>query len=272
MSEGESVEDEAWYVNSLARGLAVLLAFSERREAMSTSQIAEACGMSRAAARRFLLTLEELGYLRSVNNRFVLSVKALNLGYAYLSSTGVTDLIQPSLEKLTSDCGETCSLAILDDGEVVYIARTPTQRMISLRVGIGSRIPAYASSLGKAILAFLDEGELRRVLSSIRLKRLTEHTITDQAAFMDELQNVRRNGYAVTVSELEYGVASIAVPILGSTGAVVAAVNVSTQANMYDAGSLSEKFLGPLKSAKQQIEAALKAAPNFSLGLSQSTR
>lgn len=265
MVKQEKAEGEAWFVASLARGLSVLLAFSEQRKALSTSEIAESCGMSRAAARRFLLTLTELGYLRAVDNRFVMSVKALNLGYAYLSSTGVVDLIQPSLETLTDKCGETSSLAILDGTEVIYVARTPTRRMISLRVGIGSRIPAYASSLGKAILAFMDEDELSPILEAIKLERLTDQTITDKTRFRQELKAVRENGFAVTVSELEYGVASIAVPIMDPIGRVVAAVNISTHVSIHERDVLADRFLRPLQAAKLQVESALKLLPNTSL-------
>lgn len=260
-------DTETWFVTSLARGLSVMQAFTKRREALSTSEVAEICGMSRAAARRFLLTLKELGFLRTVDNRYLLSVKALDLGYAFLSSTGVVDLVQPALEKLTASCGETSSMAILDGGEVVYVARTPTRRMISLRVGIGSRIPAYASSLGKAILAFLDDNDLTRLLETIELKKLTDQTITDRVLFRKELEAVRRDGYAITVSELEYGVVSIAVPILDGHNRVVAAVNISTQATLYNSDTLPSLFLKPLQTSKLEIESAIRALPNLSIEL-----
>lgn len=223
--------------------------------------------MSRAAARRFLMTLTALGYLKATDNRFSLTVKMLDFGHAYLTSIGAVDLVQPSLEELTATCGETSSLAVLDDLEVVYLARTPTRRRITLRVGIGSRIPAYASSLGKAILAYLDQDELGRILKSLDFRRLTDQTITDVNRFKEVLETVRRNGYAVTVSELEYGVASIAVPIVGFNGKVVAAVNVSTHTSGDDIRRLTHDLLPPLTKAKHEIESALKALPNFSPGL-----
>ena len=267
MEQSTSSENEPWFVNSLARGISVLLAFSENREALRTTDVAEICGMSRAAARRFLMTLTALGYLRSTGNRFSLTAKMLDFGHAYLTSIGAVDLVQPLLEELTAACGETSSLAVLDDLDVVYLARTPTRRRITLRVGIGSRIPAYASSLGKAILAYLDQGEIDRILASLDFRQLTDQTITDVDRFKEVLETVRRNGYAVTVSELEYGVASIAVPILGYRGKVVAAVNVSTHTSGDDTDRLPRAFLPPLTKAKREIEAALKALPNFAAGL-----
>lgn len=265
MNEANSAEDQTWYVTSLARGLAVLLAFSQRQAALSTSDVAEICGLSRAAARRFLMTLTHLGYLRTVGNRYVLSVKSLDLGYAYLSTSGSVDLIQPCLEDLSATCSETSSLGILDDGQVIYIARTPTRRRIALRVGIGSRIPVYASSLGKAILAFMDDREVDALIGILDLKPLTDRTITDPARLRKELRTVRRTGYAVAVSELEPGVASIAVPIRNQDNRVIAAINVSTHESVHAPDSLAEKFLEPLLATKRQIEAALVALPHVSL-------
>ena len=263
--DDEAIESEAWYVNSLARGLKVLLAFSQRQEALSTSEVAELTGLSRAATRRFLMTLRYLGYLRSVDNRFVLSAKALDLGYAYLSTSGIVELVQPILETLSATCSETSSLAILEGEEVIYVARTPTRRMIALRVGIGSRIPAYASSLGKAILAFTEQAEADALIETFELKALTPKTIADPALFREEIRTVRANGYAVTASELEVGVASIAVPIMASDGSVIAALNISTHESIHAPQDLRDKFLEPLLNTKADIEAALSAVPHLTL-------
>lgn len=263
MQDHNSDETPPWFVTSLARGLEVMKAFSTRREPLSTTEVAEICGLSRAATRRFLLTLTELGYLKSSGSRYLLSVRALDLGYAYLSSNGVVELVQPVLEELTATCGETSSMAILDQGEIVYIARTPTRRMVMLRVGIGSRIPAHASSLGKAILAFLDPAECNRVVDGINFSKLTDKTITDRQELTASLSAVRRNGYATTVSELDYGVASIAVPILRPDGNVVAAINVSTSAMSFDREGLVQNFIAPLQRAKADIESAIRTLPNL---------
>ena len=174
--------------------------------------------------------------------------------------------MQPLLDSLSASCGETASIAILDGLDVVYVARTPTKRMISLRVGIGSRIPIHASALGKAILAFMPPEDVETLLADSALKPLTDKTETNSAEFRKTLAEVRRKGFAVAISELEYGVISIAVPLLDGRGKVAAAMNISTQATIVDPDTLEERYLSHLRITKQAIEAALLALPNQSLG------
>ena len=221
-------EPSGQYVQSLARGLSVIRAFGRDRPSMTLSDIAEATQLTRATARRFLLTLVELGYVRADGRLFVLTPRVLELGFSYLSGLALPEIVGPHLEQLSRRLNESASASVLDDGDIVYIARVPARRIMTVSITVGTRFPAHATSMGRVLLAGLGDDDLERYLSSIARTALTESTITDAVALRDTLHQVREQGWALVDQELEQGLRSIAAPLRGADGAVVAAINVST--------------------------------------------
>ncbi|MET0844121.1 MAG: IclR family transcriptional regulator C-terminal domain-containing protein [Mycetocola sp.] len=221
-------EPSGQYVQSLARGLSVIRAFGRDRPSMTLSDIAEATQLTRATARRFLLTLIELGYVRADGRLFVLTPRVLELGFSYLSGLALPEIVGPHLEQLSRRLNESASASVLDDGDIVYIARVPARRIMTVSITVGTRFPAHATSMGRVLLAGLGDDDLERYLSSIARAALTESTITDAVALRDTLDQVREQGWALVDQELEQGLRSIAAPLRGADGAVVAAINVST--------------------------------------------
>ncbi|MET1043137.1 MAG: IclR family transcriptional regulator C-terminal domain-containing protein [Microbacteriaceae bacterium] len=217
------------YVQSLARGLSVIRAFSAESPAMTLADIARATGLTRATARRFLLTLEELGYVRADERAYSLTPRVLELGFSYLSSLSLTDVAQPHLETLSRAVGESTSASVLDGGDIVYIARVAARRIMTVNITIGTRFPAHATSMGRVLLGGLPADELERFLIGFHAESLTPHTITTRDALLDELGQVREQGWALVDQELEYGLRSLAAPVRRA-GQVVAAINVSTVA------------------------------------------
>lgn len=246
-------------MQSLQRGLLVIRALSSA-EPLALSEVARRTGLSRAAARRFLITLEHLEYVRQSSGRFELTPRVLELGYAYLSSLTLPEVAQPHLERLAEDIHESSSVSVLDGDEVVYVARVPTRRIMSVTISVGTRFPAYATSMGRVLLADLPDEELRAALSRADLRKLTSRTITSRPALANEIGRIREQGYALVNEELEPGLRSIAVPIHDASGAVSAAVNVSTQASRTTAEELRRRLLPPLRETALSIERDLGAA------------
>ncbi|MEV4578696.1 IclR family transcriptional regulator [Nonomuraea jabiensis] len=247
------------HVQSLARGLAVIRAFSATDPELTLSQVARATGLSRAAARRFLLTLEDLGYVRSDGRLFSLTPRVLELGYAYLSSLSLPEVADPHLERLAAEVHESASVAVLDGEDVVYVARVATARIMRVAISIGTRFPAYCTSMGRVLLAALPPAELDAYLEGASLRRLTSHTIVLPAALRAELGKVRGRGWAMVDQELEEGLRSIAVPIRDRSGRTVAAVNVSTHASRTTLQAARRDLLPPLLATAAKIEADLAA-------------
>jgi IclR family pca regulon transcriptional regulator len=216
------------FVQSLERGLAIIRVFSAERPSMTVSEIAQALDLTRAAVRRFLLTLGELGYVYGKNNRFELTPRVLELGYAYLSAMSFPDIALPRLEQLVAETGEASEGSILDGGDVVYVVRVPGPALMTISVNIGARRPAYATAMGRALLANLPPTDLDAYLGTYQLAPVLPRTITDVDAFRAELDRVRRDGYALVDQELEEGLVAIAVPVHDRTGRVRAAINLST--------------------------------------------
>jgi IclR family pca regulon transcriptional regulator len=258
---------EPWFVLSLARGLSVIRAFSGAERGLRVSEVAQACGLSRAAARRFVLTLIELGYVTSREDRYFLRPTALDLGYAYLSSMQLDTVVQPELDDVSARTGESCSLAVLNGGQVLFVARAPARRMIKIHIGVGSRLPAQATSLGKVLLAHLAPARLDGVLAGIDFVRYTEDTIVDPAGLRRELEQVRDRGYSTVFGELEGDVASVAVPVFGAHGTVVAAVNASTYTSRLREEGAIAALLEHLRRAADRIGGALRASPHLGLNL-----
>ncbi|MFN3707447.1 IclR family transcriptional regulator C-terminal domain-containing protein [Microcella sp.] len=220
--------ESADVVQSFARGIAVIRAFDAEHSELTLSDVAQRAGISRAAAGRLLHTLETLGYVRAHERRFALTPRVLELGYSYLSGLTLPAIAQPHLEALSRELDESSSLAILDDADIVYIARVPTRRIMSVTITIGTRFPAWATSLGRVLLAALPADDRGALLDAVDRRPLTPDTVTERAALEAELDRVASAGWALVDGELDEGVRSIAAPVRDARGLVVAAVNVST--------------------------------------------
>jgi IclR family pca regulon transcriptional regulator len=240
------------YVQTLARGLAVIRAFSAEHANLTLSEVAKETGLTRAAARRFLLTLTELGYVRTDGKHFALTPRVLELGFAYLSSQGIPDVAQPHLERLVAEVRESASL--------VYVARVATSRIMRVSINIGTRFPAAATSMGRVLLAGIAPAKLDELLEGLELEALTPHTITDAKRLRTELDKVRAQGWAFVDQELEEGLRSLAVPIRDMHGTTLAALNLSSTTSRTTLASARRDLLPPLLTAAARIEADLAAA------------
>jgi IclR family pca regulon transcriptional regulator len=247
------------YVQSLERGLAVIRAFDADRPELTLSDVARATGLPRAAARRFLLTLVELGYVRSDGGRFSLRPRVLELGYAYLSGLGLPEVAQPHMEALVARVNESSSMSVLDDTDVVYVVRVPTRRIMAITLAVGTRLPAYATSMGRVLLAALPPDELDGRLARTEIRPLTATTVSDAEALRARLDRVREQGWATVDQELEEGVRSVAAPIRDASGAVTAALNVSAHASRTTMQALRRDVLPLLLESAAAIEAELRA-------------
>lgn len=245
------------FMTSFARGLAVLRAFSDQRRNLTIAQISHKTGISRAAVRRCLHTLKQLGYADSDANNFWLKPKVLTLGYSYLSSTPLTVSMPPYLNKISSTLNESCSLAVLDDNEVLYVARSATSRIMSVSLNTGSRLPAYCTSLGRVMLAHMPDDALEAYLEKVKLKAYTGFTVVSAERLKEILTEVRAEGYALVEEELEIGLRSIAVPVRGASGNVMAALNVGAQATRVSSRQMKEQFLPVLLRGAQELSVLL---------------
>jgi IclR family transcriptional regulator, pca regulon regulatory protein len=257
------------FVQSLERGLAVIRAFDAEHRELALSDVARATGLTRAAARRFLLTLVKLGYVDFADGRFSLRPRILELGYAYLSSLSFPEVAQPHMESLVAKVNESSSISVLDDLEIVYVVRVPTRRIMSITLAVGTRLPAYATSMGRVLLANLPDDELAERLARIQTRSLTARTVNDTDALRAILRAVRRQDYAAVDQELEEGLRSLAVPIRDSGGAVVAALNVSVHASRTSMAVLRREFLSSAREAVAAIESDLRSAGGRAPGVTQ---
>ncbi len=247
------------FVQSLERGLDVIRALSLPGSGRTLSEVARDTGLTRASSRRFLLTLEELGYVRSDDRRFVLTPRVLELGYAFLSSLTLPQIAQPHLRELVEQVHESSSVSVLDGADVVYVAREPTQRIMTVAISVGTRFPAFATSMGRVLLGGLTDSDLERFLESAELTALTTSTVTDAGQLRKKIERVRKQGWAIVDQELEDGLRSVAVPIHNSSHEVVAAMNLSTHASRRTAEAIREELLPPLQDAANRIERDLAA-------------
>ena len=254
----EPSENSGDFVQSLARGLAVIRAFDAEHPELTLSEVARRADMPRAAAGRFLRTLERLGYVRADDRRFALTPRVLELGFSYLSAVSIPEIVQPHLERLSRDVDESVSAAVLDGGDIVYIARVPTRRIMSVRITIGTRFPAYATSMGRVLLAGMTDAALDALLEASALPSLTERTVTDPGDLRGELDRVRQQGYALVDGELEPGLRSVAAPVHDRRGGVVAAVNVSTSATRDSVEHVVAEYLPRLLETCRTIDAELR--------------
>jgi IclR family pca regulon transcriptional regulator len=214
------------YVQSLARGLAVLRTFDRDLPRMSLAAVAARSGLSRAAARRLVLTLQHLGYVRADGRDYTLTPRVLELGYGFLGSLNLSDLAQPLMEELSRRVDESCSMAVLDGQSIVYVARVPVRKVMTVSLGVGARLPAFASSMGRVLLTGLSDAELDAWLRACRLNAYTSHTVTEPDQLRRLIGDVREQGFAYVEQELELGLCSIAVPVRNRQGQVAAALNI----------------------------------------------
>ena len=258
-SEPVTLTPSPEFVQSLARGLAVIRAFDATRPELGLSEVSRATGLTRATARRLLLTLVRLGYVRQDGNRFSLRPRVLELGYSYLSALSLPEIAQPHMETLVAQVNESSSIAVLDDTEIVYVVRVPTTRIMTITITVGTRLPAYPTSMGRVLLAGLEPDELEQRLSRMHIDPLTPTTVPDASALRVELDRVRGQGWAAVDQELEQGVRSAAVPIHDASGRVSAAMNVSVHASRMTMQELRKQVLPNLLRTAASIEAELGA-------------
>jgi IclR family pca regulon transcriptional regulator len=242
------------YMTSLARGLAVIQAFSQSQQQLTISQLSAKTGFSRAAVRRCLYTLAKLSFAGTDDNRhFYLRPRVLTLGHSYISSMPLAAAAQPILDHVSHVLRESCSIATLDGSEIVYIARANVTRIMSIDLGVGSRLPAFCTTMGRVLLAHLPPEKLEEVLSRIVFKRFTERTVVGPEKLRQLLRVVQRNGYSIIDQELEHGLRALAVPIRNPAGKVVAALNVGVHAQRVSIQELQTRFFHSLKAAAHEL-------------------
>lgn len=247
--------DSPDFVASLAGGISVLRAFDDNYSTMTLSEVAERTDMDRAKARRYLLTLHALGYVHKDKRQFKLSPKTLSIGASYLSSEHHHDIVQFYLEQVTEQTGESCSFAVLDDSEVVYIARSAAKhRLLSITLSIGTRLPVAYTSMGRAILANLPEEEREAYINNLELVAHTPFSITDRHQFRAVLDQARDSQYVIMDQELDTGLRSLALPIYKANHELIGAINISTNAMRVSKDALIEEFLPILRDCAEKIQ------------------
>ena len=245
------------HIAGLAKGLAVIEVFDRAREKLTIAEVARLTGLQRATARRCLLTLKKLGYADFDGKFFRLTPGILRLGYAYLASAPLPQVLQPFLEQVSEATHESSSASVLDGGEIVYIARAAQRRIMSIGLGVGSRLPAYCTSMGRVLLAYAGEEALDQVLAALPLVPPTPFTLIDRDRLRAVIAAIGAAGFALVDQELEVGLRSLAVPIFTGAGRVIAAMNVSVQAGRMPASEMEERLLPILRRAQEQARKAL---------------
>ena len=222
--------DRSDFVQSLARGIAVISAFSATARRLTLADASRATGLTRATCRRLLLTLVELGYASTDGKTYELTPRVLDIGYSYLASLQISEIAQPYLEALSEAVHESSSVSVLDDTDIVYVARVPTKRIMTVAIGLGSRFPAYQTSMGRVLLAELPDDRIVDVFDRSDRSRRTPSTVTTSEQLLAAVETLRTRGWSLVDQELEIGVRSFAAPIRDGRGTAVAAINVSTHA------------------------------------------
>ncbi|MFZ1872604.1 IclR family transcriptional regulator domain-containing protein [Serratia sp. D1N4] len=257
-SSNDPFKGDPNFMTSLARGLEVIQAFTPQRRLMSISQISQKTGIPRAAVRRCLYTLNKLGFVYAQDGKnFELRPRILTLGHPYLASTPLAKATQPVLKHISQMLNESCSIATLDGDDILYIARASSSRIMSIDLDIGSRLPAFATSMGRVLIAHLPPEALNNYLKRVSLVRYTQYTVASISSLKEELKKVRAQGYAINDQELEIGLRSIAVPILAADGSVGAALNVGVQAGLVPVSELTERILPALRDGAQELSLLL---------------
>jgi IclR family pca regulon transcriptional regulator len=247
------------FVAGLMKGLSVIECFDDEHERLTSAEVAAMTGLTRAAARRCLLTLHQLGYASYDGKQFTLAPRVLRLGYAYLLSTPLAQLVQPFVEQLNERVQECCSVTILDGHEIVYIARSLTKRVNATGPCIGSRLPAYCTAMGRVLLAALEPDEARRRLEMTERRRVTPYTCTNVDDLANMISEIRTVGYCINNQERMIGLVAISVPIMDAGGNTVAAINVATSATRVPAHALSAQFLPHLREIQKNLRPLVRA-------------
>jgi IclR family pca regulon transcriptional regulator len=248
------------YVQSFARGLEVIRSFSAAAPRQTLTDVAGRTGLTRAGARRILLTLQTLGYVESDGKLFTLTPRILDLGFAYLSSMPMWNVAEPLMEALVEQVKESCSAAVLEGADIMYVLRVSTRKIMRNSLGVGSRLPAYCTSMGRMLLAGLPDEQVLALLRAAPLEPRTRHTLTDPQALLAKVQQARRHGWCLVNQELEEGLVSMAAPVVNRAGRIVAAINVSGQVNRTSPRVMQEAMLAPLRQAAEQISLRLAGA------------
>jgi IclR family pca regulon transcriptional regulator len=245
------------YVQSLHRGLAVICVFDSEHSALTLSEVAGRAKLSRAVVRRLLMTLEYLGYARREGRQFSLTPKVLELGFSYLSSLNVASLAHPIMEAVAREIDESCSLAVLDDHDIVYVQRVAVRKVMAITLGIGARLPAFCTSMGRMLLAGLDEAALEQWLRALRPESFTRFTITDKDELRAAVNRVCAQGYSYVEQELQEGLCSLAVPVRDTRGVTVAALNAGMPFRVGARTHAMKKVLPALRAGAHDIELSL---------------
>lgn len=249
------------FVRSLDRGLAIIRVFDAAHPELTLSEVARKAGINRASARRCLHTLLDLGYVRTDGPLFALSPKVLDLGYRQLCNVPLAEVAVPHLQRLADNVHESCSAAVLDHGEVAYIARATTRRIMRTAISVGTRLPAYATALGRVLLAGQSDDGVDAYLTRTPLRAITSRTLTDERRLRIELMRVRHDGYAVVDEELEEGLRSIAAPIRDRDGRVAAAINVSAHISRGTVNMMRVSLLDPLLETAAALQDDIRNVP-----------
>lgn len=258
-AESPPLPDKESFVRSLAHGLRVLESFAEGDDKVTLSEVARRTGLSRASSRRMLHTLVHLGYATTDGRDFALTPKVLSLGLGFWSGNGLRDLLQPALRALAAELNESCSASVLVGEEIVYIARAHTRRIMRMDLDVGTRLPAFATSMGRILLGQLPEVERRNVLAASERTQLTPATITDLHTLLETIAKAREAGYAMIDQELEAGLRSVAVPVVHPGRGVIAAMNVSVSAGLESPEESLNRVLGPLQRSAETVSQAVAA-------------
>lgn len=248
-------------VRSFERGLRVIRGFGPTTPEMTLAEVARATDLNRATARRLLLTLEQLGYVRKRGDHFALTAKVLELGYSYLASLPAAQLAVPHLEELSATLRESSSMAVLDGADIVYVARVPANRVMTVSIGLGTRFPAYRTSMGRVLLAELPREEVESIWHASEHAAPTARTVTALAELEERLAEVRSQGWAMVDQELEMGVRSIAAPVRNASGEAIAAINVSTHVSRTSKAELCSRFVPALTDTATALSRALERHP-----------
>ena len=248
------------YVQSFARGLEVIRSFSASAPRQTLTEVATRTGLTRAGARRILLTLQTLGYVESDGKLFALTPRILDLGFAYLSSMPIWNVAEPAMEALVEQVKESCSAGVLEGTDIVYVLRVSTRKIMRNTLGVGSRLPAYCTSLGRMLLAGLPDEQVLKLLRASPIEARTRHTITEVDALLAKVQQARRQGWCLINQELEEGLLSIAAPVVNRAGRIIAALNISGQVNRTPPRQMQETMLPALRAAAQEVSRRLVIA------------
>ncbi len=261
MEESPKAEKNPEFLSTLERGLRVLKAFDADAPEMQLSEVAVKTGLSPAVARRCLNTLVELGYMGRSGRKFLLKPKTLEFGWAFLNSMNIEEIVLPFLQTIRDETGDSSSLAILSGSDILYLAHVSTNRKIRLGASVGTRFPAYATSLGRVLLAYQPDSVIDDYIATTAFQKFTEHTINTKTDLLKRLQQVRMRGYDSAQDELDYGIVSVSVPISDPNRNIVAAINCSTSTTRIKQEELIQTRLPLLQNAALEIEASLKNWP-----------